>query len=886
MTMNLKILCKRIMGLLILIIVFSLYFTVPVEAASKKKCEEYLPNVKYINRYSVSFESDENNENHYVLTLKPTSDDASLQKALRKVVFKVVKINNVDQNGSQTVSYGHPLTLSGQFAPAADGDQEMIVHLESTEVNADPKCEGKVKFYVGITRGGTEVIEIENIDTPSVTDDTVSSNDKINCDSPKDEFENAFCYAKSQATSKDQAAGSQNLDYTGKFNNKQTFQTLNLETLSLKCDVNKFDTKNGYYVNKTYFYGSGEYSVGNEKYVYHFAPGNTRTSNTIKCKVKCEEAVVVEYGPPVASKAGLCFEYKVKVTSRVSCNMSEKPQPPEEHKKYCTPTPYCKGSESSTIITNQGGPSEEFDACINSCDGGKYTDKCSKKCYKKVYGTNGTKKTTTSDLALYTARLASQSEMDYCLGAGNNKYGGCYYYEGNEIKWSGSNGGRWYQVYPHKDLSSYAVYGNGIYRHVYSDGSHCQDICWWGGCRDKSLYLNPGVAAKDSTNNWNIYNSVVAQCSAKAKCTETTAEFTISVNYKNGNGELVNIKYPYSSEKDYLTSKGKETGIRDTHTKKDTTILCSKSDESTGKCIPKDEYRGCYDDKSADNLYRAEWSFPGSWINNKTGEVTFAVPKDVTVWQHKKGKFCLPFDAQDVNQKWWNYYYYKTSIGKTTSIDNQAYIDACGNDLSRFISFSNDDIDSWNINAETNNFGYFGWNIGVKCFYALNSNPSNSKDSDKCLSDSSYRIRSVDLKNLFPAEDGSRAPGFNWSEYATLTKTPLNDSNNNYFTISPSKYADTVQSLGQGVYSDKYLDYSIDLTRDMIAKLREDLKENNNNYSAFTGDVKTENYVLNYESPLFRNVNGKQAILANSIYPDNASLKCNNMKNYNGGCEE
>ena len=37
-------------------------------------------------------------------------------------------------------------------------------------------------------------------------------------------------------------------------------------------------------------------------------------------------------------------------------------------------------------VLHQGGPNEDFEACINECDGGKYTPKCSNTCYEKIYG--------------------------------------------------------------------------------------------------------------------------------------------------------------------------------------------------------------------------------------------------------------------------------------------------------------------------------------------------------------------------------------------------------------------------------------------------------------------------------------------------------------------
>ena len=65
--------------------------------------------------------------------------------------------------------------------------------------------------------------------------------------------------------------------------------------------------------------------------------------------------------------------------------MSKAPEKPKLNCDYCTPTPKCTGRSGK--VWRQGGPSEDFDLCINSCDGGKYTKECSDQCYKKIYGT-------------------------------------------------------------------------------------------------------------------------------------------------------------------------------------------------------------------------------------------------------------------------------------------------------------------------------------------------------------------------------------------------------------------------------------------------------------------------------------------------------------------
>lgn len=896
MIMNQKVLCKRIMGLLFVFAFFSL-LPIPVLAA-KVKCEDYLTNIKYVTRYNLTFQPAEK-ENYYTIAMEPMSSDASLQQALRKVVFKVVKINDTTQNGSQKVSYKNPLTLPGVFASTGAGDKQMTVVLESNESSTDPDCTGKVTVTLGVTKEGEEIIANETF--PAITDQFGQTDMMaIDCNNAKDSFEKDFCYAKGLAGNNKTFVMKGKQKFKDVFNASSTGADSEGNYL-MKCDVQKFNTSSGYYVNQSALYGWGTENMSFGNYTYHYSPGVKTTGAAISCNVKCEEAVLVEYGPPVASKAGLCFEYKVRVTSRVSCSLSKKPAVPETPGTYCTPTPLCYNSASDTT-TNQGGPDDDFDDCVKACDGGKYTDKCSKSCYKKIYGKSGSKKTSTLGLDYSVRKLADIEDPEAAFSletcANESAYHGCYYRTSSgEIDWYGLSNktpGRWYLVSPHKDLSEYGVFGHGIYRHIWSDGSHCHDVCWWSGCTDTNMYLNPGVAAKDYENNKKKYEDAVASCKASASCTTTQATFTISVNYKDKENKVHNLEFPMSLNKDVLTSRGNGAEVNDTSSSQYSTLLCSKLDEN-GNCLE----RGCYTTGDAVKIYESEWSFPGSWINGKTGEITYE-PKTGKVWLTAKNKFCIPLDAQDVNRKWWNYYQLHNPEFdiEESSMSSSEYKTKCkdGYEFAKVDVIHESDIADWNINAITNNFGYFGWNLHISCFYALNTSPSVIKDGEigeipkECKSDSSYRVRTVDLTNLFPATEtdshanesgnSSRTPGFNWSKFAEKDdeKKVLNEENK-YYAIQPSEYANTVQTLGEGVYSDRYLDYSINLTRELISKLK---GKSPGAYNQFNGDV-TNGYVVNYHSPLFTNGG---ILSSNSLHPTDDSLKCNNMKNYNGGCEE
>lgn len=856
------------------------------------------------------------------ISMNPVSSDSTTQAKLREAVF------DVSVNGTSTgkqVKYDSSLTVDTSFV-----NNEMVIDLVTEKSYKDPDCNGNVHIKYVIEHGGTAFDTTENVE--DVPDESLDGSESkaINCDKPKNEFEQNFCYAKKKAqkTAVYSKKNNKRINFTDKFNDDNKFDNIvgvnkgeedddkKYKYSTFKCDYKKVYTseqlKSNYYVNKKYLYGSGVHTLtSNKAYAYHYSPGVPTKGDTPSCKVECEEAVVVEYGPPIASKAGLCFEYKIKVTSRVSCNMSEKPVTPKVLKSYCTPTPWCTNA-AGTYTVNQGGPNEEFDSCIQSCDGGKYTDKCSQKCYKEVYGnSSGSASKVSVSRGYKIEKLADKVETTINTSpaacAADSSYGGCYYKDGSTIKWYGvksgkskffSHGsdrfvpGRWYVTggwAPGAGRASYAVFqDDGFKRHIYTGGEYCHDSCWWSGCSG-DVYLNPGQSALDQKENKAIYKEIVSKCKAAASCNTSTAEFTISVDYlhKNSEGktEQIKINFPYSTpnskDKDELTSRGE--GVEkpnNTSSKENSTIL---------------GYGGCYKSKEEKNWYQTEWSFPGSWINNKTGEVSYAKKDADSGWKAMTDKFCIPLDAMDVNQDWWNYYYAKTMNLKGTSVGSSSFEDKCKSysTTNSIISPATKDtikVDKWNITGKAIHFGYFKWNLQFKCFYALNSNPTNMKTSSAtkdvinyCVNkEPKYRIRSVDLNNMFPATDGSttpapsksgRTPGFNWTDYAD------NGKNSNYLSY-PSKYMEQVQSKGYSIYSKNYLDYQFELTPEILRKMRQTTKKNDANYTEFSGTSAIgKDGVIHYTS---KRIRSGALGSAKSKIPRQGStaISCNNMINH------
>ncbi len=730
---------------------------------------------------------------------------------------------------------------------------------------------------------------------------SIGSTGKIDCnvtyDSQKNNFEFNFCNDRAAAIA---YANATKQEFPIEFKTEySTYAKLAAAkklspTVKYFCDpfgpLDKTKDSADYYVNKSYLWGTIDYIVTGGPYVYNYGGqnengiGNNPKKESVSCTVRCDEVVTTEYGAPVASKAGLCFEYKVKVTSRVNCFVVKKPDPPKTEQGYCTPAPGC--NHGNGYVDTAAGPVEEFEACIERCDGGKYTDKCSKKCYKEAYGNTNSSKTS---LEIGYANRGTPTLLGNTVPRveGNTckdpLYGRYDYYPNRGIIWAPENMlGRWYCKY----INSYRRYpcvksdaeGGGI-----ASVCGCGAECMWVGCGGNT-YLNPGESARDDTKNIEIYNQVLRKCESYSKCSTTQAEFSINVSYTHGkSNSKQTVYFPYTQNndkntKDTIKYTRETASVACTSVLPNTTIILSNGCYTCADSNSTNDTTG-----SSNNWYQTEWSFPGTWIHNKTGEISY-VPVTQPGWVKYKRKYCIPLDANNVNQKWWNAYYvnrYKDLHNLSYFVPSYSKCEVTSCDT----TFTQEDANNLdhNINAHTRKFGLLEWDIDISCFYALNKNfPKHEsglsctvKDT-KCLdSEASYNIRPVELSNLFPAEDGStlststttgRTPGFNWSVYATNI---LKDQD---YTSRPGNYVKWVQKKGYNVYSDDYLDYEFDLTKDVINKI----KKAKDNYTAFTGEA-AMNSVVNYRSSLFR---GGNAIIHSDKIPSTTALKCNNMKNY------
>ncbi len=636
----------------------------------------------------------------------------------------------------------------------------------------------------------------------------------------------------------------------------------------LTCNPLKLGTKENHYVNNHKFYA---YNTSSSQ---EYLP---KSKKTLTCDKKCAEEITVSYGPPVATRGGLCFEYKVKVESKVTCSaVFNGSMPTRTGYQECDPVPIC--SQLEGYVGNQAGPSEDFDKCISKCDGGKYSQKCINKCYSKVYKNTKSNKLSSPFLEAKVTKInnpacpTSVDEID-----------GYYYRKSNgEISWQAGSGywskyARWYfygdnlaRTCEHDDGSGGAGDWRRGYKLTYtadSDGFktavqfRCTDNCHYVGCDEENEYLSADEAEEDYEEDIEAYEAFKESCVAQSSCSTRTAEFTIKVN-----------------------NKTTDNPTKDNWINYDAATIKNGNLNDPSEVVLDRNY--CYGLTQSPNRYQTEWSFPGTWINNKTGEIRYT-PVRGKEWHKKESYFCTNLNSADVNKDWW--YYGMTGDEKYKP--SQAVL----NNL------------EYNILASTRSFGHYAWNIDVSCFYALRDNTCDNCKCDcsdpsckdpKCKEPGkdptkikkknlSYRIRSVNTKDLFPSVDGKtndgyaetgRAPGFNWTGDATNIK-------NKDYIVSPDLLTTDIQQKAGTIYNDesdssKDLDYRFYLDRTAINTIRNYSKnESNGKYTNFSGVFEIRNGVSVYKSALFRNAGSSSYRLDSRYIKKLGLLGCNNQAN-------
>lgn len=730
------------------------------------------------------------------------------------------------------------------------------------------------------------------------------------------------------------------------------------KTTSLKCDP---------------------FTDSNEKKYYHTTSTNYplgSSSDKAVCATECTELVTVIYGPPKAVKAGACFNSQVTIKSSVSCKYNVKKSPPSEPNisKMSPPKIHCNSYGS---YYDQGGPEEEFDTCVQKCDGGSYSQSCIDSCYSEIYDSNksnvskqtiNNNNTNKVSLSLANNKESSLVRMknsasscpnidptdknfnatDYndltakVLAYYKDHLGGTYEKNGTSIYWKQADNCYWSQ-YASYYFSSYSkaqrtIAGDYKARKKLGNvnSSNCSTSCWdkryyapingfkvestetgsrkcGDNCYFYGNYTNGTLNPQDLIDKYKKelaeYQEAIAACSENATCSNDTATFTISVDTTNNDKSTSN---PKTGVINACT-----TNVNSTSDDKLKTSTCfswkgqhaQTSPNGTGDTLI---FQGldsqCAGTTNAPDDYYTKIDFPGTWIKNKGGQVTYKKPNDEEFYKHQANQFCIDRNFGNINVDWWTWSeMYGKDQNKTNTVNKDSLF--------------------YNILDKIENFGYFKWNFDVSCFFAVKGNPSDCPDG-KCpevtcadpndpicnpnncpngdcggIYIDNFGTRSASLDNLFVNTNKKTALDFT-TKNETKTLIKVNDTNDEYkstaqritgynwslkstdvtinnYPIAPTATISMIQQMGDNVYkNNKELDYSITLTPKQMSNIRKKYKgKSYSNWDGtFTGDstknTNNDNGIKFYRSNLLRE--------NTTIEKSPSEIGCNNL--YDGKC--
>ncbi len=773
------------------------------------------------------------------------------------------------------------------------------------------------------------------------------------------------------------------------------------------------------------------FHIEEESHTATVVKNGVSTTGVEACKTACREQVEVTYGPPKAVVAGQCFTYEVEIKSKVVCNTSINFDNFPKYEDYapCLLKAHCnnltRDEDSHGGFDEQGGPNEDFDQCVASCDGGQYTQSCVNSCYDQVYGkkkTSNKKKVNNSidnvkiyaadTLALNTSAIAkpnvkkvdnstnvfgscpsiaqgsvSPADIEAVYNYVNANLTGSYAMSGGALKYTPKNESCEWDIYgyayfrdkqitartvcnakgldwmvgqeqcstmPHSSCTS----KNGCYPGVKASGAtykaengfkratNCGEECSWinigvdysgRACH----YVDRAQAETAYKSSIDSYTNAVQKCINKATtCVtdEETATFIMSANTDVQTGEdnqtcdagiSPNENTRFSNNKNCLKwqKDPKKNTLLDNRAAIDNATL---NDDTILKFMG-----GSCAKESSDWIYHSIITFPGAWINNKNGEVSYN-KQDQRYYKHYTGNYCTPLNGKNVNANWWLWNQYYQSKKTTKSFEEWATTNASKKLV-------------YNIFSRIKKFGLYDWSLDVGCFYALNNqtpppdipptDPDPTDDSStipvctnkKCMPEcvggscpatdtdtsfDNYTSKSISTTTMFPsskatgtststdkatvkrlnytdklantqklANSPTRAEGYNWNVEAT------NLSIKGY-PVTPSSLVKKIESTE--TYVDSEIDYDITLTPTNLRTI----KNSKPNYTEFSGQYtnvvngyaskyKAASYTENsipsytyYKSNIIPRSGSNQYVSNVRKAPNGKGLSCNNLKDF------
>ncbi len=362
----------------------------------------------------------------------------------------------------------------------------------------------------------------------------------------------------------------------------------------------------------------------------------------------------------------------------------------------------------------------------------------------------------------------------------------------------------------------YIFKDNGTKRQ-YNDQYQCPEKCGFSGCESTDIMSDKDY--QDYYNNTKEIKKIISdlkECNSQAKCNSESqkAEFEISIDNKRKDKTTTVTN---NASNNVAPSTGATTSSTEGNSTS-TTVTTDGTTENGGSLtmfVPEDgDTSGksilgyCYDRRTPSPHHKTTITFPGSWINLKTGSVTYFDKTTDKTYYAKDQYFCTAYDSEDVNADWWKWKMEGTGTAKANE---------------------------YNINSSIKQFGKYYWDVSFSCFYGLyNKTGPSTEPSDENTKINNYSFKIINLQNAENNLKGKSGKlGYNWTSAAQIKNITNTSAEAQSYAINPEEYLSTLKNEKYDDNDKNSFDYYFELTDEDLSNIRNENK--NRTYSSYNG---------------------------------------------------
>ena len=534
-------------------------------------------------------------------------------------------------------------------------------------------------------------------------------------------------------------------------------------------------------------------------------------------KGSCTETLLVKGDKAKLVKAGGAFAYVSTFTVERTCTIARtgfavmKPQCYSETDCHCNGV-YRKQyyeCDKSVDPSCAAGPNQDFDKCINKCDGGKYTQNCINSCYTEVYG--DTKRSKKIEKFSIDSKKSNVEFTSYIIPATDLPV-----------------------VRRDKTVKGYPA-------NVYElNGVECfvSDACASNnnGCYFRVTVGPPGC----SWNPQDEYDSEIARSMAEF---EYLKDKLLTSDIPKGN-------YRYTITDSYLNKDGNYFNfVVDSNNNPALNVHESEISTSTDGCHSEtlgsqgESVSFCTTNTATKTM---TVSLPYSYVNRLTTEPTFKTTEDTT-----DAYFINTSTKKLEKVKTYNQFEYYHNSGERKYYTNvhSPNINVNYNNKTYTLKGQNEEVvnnirvDYWGVGGA----GYSSTETSgktsepIKCYYGVYNKficPPPCNEDVTGSGGIQFIFRPVDLGDLFP---NGRAPRWNWSCKATMKDWYTQNLYGKGTAIAPVSLTNRIEKWAKGekdIYdpSTGEMDYEFILTGENIRNIQRYNKEIKTQHHDYNND--------------------------------------------------